>query len=165
MLGLFSQYLAAGGTLSESEKKRHLIKGCSEVINVECRTLKTISDSITLRKVTNRLKSAAMDANLDDLKPSSKEVNAANFKSKPVCFCCFNPQHVVRNCPFARGNGPFCLFCFVTGHWTNSCPYKKCRLPSASLKSETFHFDTDDEGNEDEGCNIDSRILSGRIQF
>ena len=37
-----------------------------------------------------------MDAYLDDLEPSSsKEVSASNFKTKTICFCCFDAQHVV----------------------------------------------------------------------
>ena len=146
--GLFSRYLAVGGTLTEAERKKHLYNACKRKLKIEVRSLRSQGSSVTFRKALQRLKSAFMELQRDEAEEveEAKEVN--NTRTQFQCFCCLSTDHGIRNCPFSRGTKPFSLFCVEHGHWSAKCSVKRSKPVS------TFHceFCGADQDSDEDSC-------------
>ena len=137
--GLYSRYLATGGTLSAAERKKYLFDATKDLLMIEVRALKARGAGVTFREASEVLESAYMS-----LKGNSAQAainSAQTTRSTFQCFCCLSSDHGVRQCPFVRGGKPLCLFCFEHGHWSSKCRTKKCK----AVNYLQFDSDSDEE--------------------
>ena len=115
----FGEYTAVGGTLSNSKKKSLLIHAAKGLYRNQCDTLSMLGTDVTYDDVLTRLKQAEIDSQLENSRQSKASVNKVQtHKRSSQCFCCLNPMHMVRNCPFYPGSGSWCLHCRDVSHWT-----------------------------------------------
>lgn len=104
-----------------------------------------LGTDVTYDDVLTRLKQAEIDSQLENSRQSKASVNKVQTqKRSSQCFCCMNPMHMVRNCPFYPGSGSWCLHCRDASHWTVNCTVQPEQRSILNLETKS-----DDEDESD----------------